>query len=1363
MPTHTRGGRSHRLAASVVTTLAVLAALLSPGLVPASAAAPPAPSGLSPVGTTTNDIPVLSWEFVPDATSYVVQVSASSSFAPLAWSTTTVNRQAVPSAQLPSGLLYWRVQARQGNEAGTWATASFTRNAVAGPALLSPSNSASLQQPDDPALLSWSPVAGVNQYTVQISTDEQFTDPARIITYDTRTTSYVVPNPQPATTYYWHVRGVLSAGIFTQWSNVRSYEMPGLPYAVADMPSGPLNQFGQVIFDGDLHVDWKPVAGATTYDVQISPDPNFTEAVTHTRTGIPSTRYSPPATLDNDQYFWRVRARDALGRVQDWQLDSVGKPVPTGAFERRWDDVIELEHPIDHGTPGTPGTSVPVSDPLFFQWKPIPLASSYDLQISPNAGFTPATSVRTCRTVHTTFTPGAAGAPLSCMPVAGSSYYWRVLGYDELGNEVPQTAEGSSEVGRFTYQPDRVQLNSPADATGVTVPVLRWEPLPRAAKYRVTISPVSAGASSQQTVTTAATSFTSRGLLNPGDYSWQVVPLTEDGRAGTSLFESDQRRFTVEAPPAATASAPDPTSPTGTEPFARFPTLRWTPVQGADRYRLWVRIADSGGTFSQVSGDFRYPAGEDLGTTWLSAGSYEWFVEALNGSSVMTRSASVGRFTIGEPGEVTGQRVALTGLAMRAGDTCATGADQGCQNLRQTPLLTWDAAPASGPVAGYWELSISRNDTLTNVVSTTKAYNNSLMLTSALADYTAGNGFYWHVRPCSAAGVCAAMPSRATHYFNKRSLPVDLLGPGVPVTSQSSTPAVAHEVTFRWRDYLETLTTHDAALESVQSPARTEARHYRVQVSSDPTFVTNVFDNLLVDQKSFTSFTTTYPEGVNYWRVRAVDGSQNDLEWSDTYKFVKRSGAPVPTSPSGSAAVNGSQPLRWAPMAYAASYDVEVYRSNDTQANSANLVLSGNSKQVAFSPALPFQAGADRYVWRVRRVDAAGRKGEWSATAGQPSTWTSFAVAGAPAALGTPGQGVAVPPSEALFTWQPAAGVASYRFERRRAGSQTLAEAVPTPALAWATTEKIADGAWEWRVVSVDAAGKDVAASPWASFTVAGTVAAVTGTTITGSGVAGTLLTATPPAWNLPGVVSSYQWLRSGSPIPGALDSVYVVQVEDVGRPISVKVTGSLPGYTTGTSQSNAITSTGGAVVATAGPTIGGTPAVGERLTAGAGTWLPASPNIAYQWHRDGVPIDRATGSTYTVQPVDAARALTVTVTASKASYDNGSATSGPVTVGRMSSTTTAALSAARAKPGKKVKVTVSVAVPSISQPTGSVKVYDGSRVIKTLTLSSSGNGSVSFAYKKLKKGKHTIKAVFAGNAGTTGSASRPVKLVVKR
>jgi hypothetical protein len=78
------------------------------------------------------------------------------------------------------------------------------------------------------------------------------------------------------------------------------------------------------------------------------------------------------------------------------------------------------------------------------------------------------------------------------------------------------------------------------------------------------------------------------------------------------------------------------------------------------------------------------------------------------------------------------------------------------------------------------------------------------------------------------------------------------------------------------------------------------------------------------------------------------------------------------------------------------------------------------------------------------------------------------------------------------------------------------------------------------------------------------------------------------------------------------------------------------------------------AVVSTAPPTIQGTAAYGEVVTADPGAWEPADVTLDYQWLLDGEPVDDATRRRYRPGLDDLGHRLKVEVTATATDPETG-------------------------------------------------------------------------------------------------------------
>ncbi|WP_193609800.1 glycoside hydrolase family 3 N-terminal domain-containing protein [Nocardioides lijunqiniae] len=96
------------------------------------------------------------------------------------------------------------------------------------------------------------------------------------------------------------------------------------------------------------------------------------------------------------------------------------------------------------------------------------------------------------------------------------------------------------------------------------------------------------------------------------------------------------------------------------------------------------------------------------------------------------------------------------------------------------------------------------------------------------------------------------------------------------------------------------------------------------------------------------------------------------------------------------------------------------------------------------------------------------------------------------------------------------------------------------------------------QVAGVDASGEPTA------------VTSTSAPVVRGTPVAGGRLSATAGAWSVPGVTTTYRWLRDGAVVPGATGSSYRLGAADVGRRLQVRVTATAAGYLPGTATSTA-------------------------------------------------------------------------------------------------------------------------------------------------------------------------------------------------
>ncbi len=283
-------------------------------------------------------------------------------------------------------------------------------------------------------------------------------------------------------------------------------------------------------------------------------------------------------------------------------------------------------------------------------------------------------------------------------------------------------------------------------------------------------------------------------------------------------------------------------------------------------------------------------------------------------------------------------------------------------------------------------------------------------------------------------------------------------------------------------------------------------------------------------------------------------------------------------------------------------------------------------------------------------VTVAGSKPGYApaATASEPTaTITAAELTSAPTPVVSGGTAFGDTLTADAGSWEPAAVDLGYQWLR---GSDPIpGETGPTYTL---TTDDIGS------TVSVTVTGTKpgyTSQSRTSDPTTAITPAVLTQTpvpTISGTTQFGETLTADPGSWEPAVVDLAYQWLRDGEVIAGAEASTYSLTLDDLGATISVKVTGSKPGYAPVTVESAATAAiTPATLTATPTPVLTGSAVFGETLTVDAGSWEPSVVDLAYQWFRNSTPISGATGTTYTLTVDDLTATITVEVTGSKLGY----------------------------------------------------------------------------------------------------------------
>ena len=927
-----------------------------------AATAPVAPVLTGPAdGIAVETLPAFSWNAVSGAQTYEFEFSADSGFNSSLALATTRNTRAALKKVVPNGTYYWRVRGvASDGSLGAWSeTRSIVMAWTAEPTPLNPADGTEISYPADALTLRWSAVPGAANYVVRIASDPDLGTLIWDAPKETAASNFTVTSSLSPGTYYWNITPLNAEGHAGNASAVSTFSWVWPSTTTTSLSDLVANE---EVFDPQF--SWDPVPGASGYEVEVNfssdwatsskvccdPLSFFTDASTL------GTSIAPQIVLDNNTYYWRVRALDPGGNAGDWNegttftktFDNV-PPVTSPAIK----NLHMRDHLTDPGTDADSGTPEYETASPVVAWDPVPGASGYQVEVTPYSGgvcnwsapaehWTKVTSATAWTPLGWSWNnvkPFASTLAVSndsvTALVAGHEYCTRVRAIDR-----PSATGGPTVFGDYSYLPANGQpaftwtgpLESGACSpctmsadeyvgpiTGTTVgrmPVFTWEPISGAESYYVLVARdanftnVVDYAYTRIPAYAPRTGSQSKGYADETTlYYWAVLPADAANGDGVSAepLTSGAQSFTKQSTP------PDLVSPIDLA-VVNTPatTFQWDAVESARRYRLQV---DNEASFvSPIDDILTDSTSYTSNTTYPSGTTLYWRVraDAENGSTYvgLTWSTS-GTFTKQLPTPVFDP------------DNPTTGA--------QIPAFSW--SPVPGAIS--YDIQIEEPD------GDRPLYKGFPTRAASFVKFTGVGVLKVWVRANFPTDSFSVVPGPWSDYWQYTHTIPEPLNPQHELG--------ASRLVFTW-------------------DPRANTEEYRVQVSTRADFATSV-ENTTTQTTSYAPLLAPFsysPGATLYWRVAAVDFDRNLGDFTAVRTFT------LPTTTGGT-----TTPKRF--RLSAVGYPVKgVYRSitinvrntlNQPVANAAVRVSGGGvataTKRTGVLGKVVFRVRATRYPGTV--------------------------------------------------------------------------------------------------------------------------------------------------------------------------------------------------------------------------------------------------------------------------------------------------------------------------------------------------------------------------------------------------------------
>lgn len=897
---------------------------------------PGVPSLTSPASKALifHDAAILKWAATsPVSDHYIVDIATDSLFTINLISTSVTGTTFTPDWLSPNTTYYWRV--RGVNAVGaesSWSSVRIFRTAVLPPAIAGVFDDNQDLTGDDALhtnrpLFDWDQVVGATSYTIQISRNSTYT---QLVTSATLTATEFIPtvNLPADIQLFWRVQAKAVNGP-SRWSGGTLTTPPAPAYPTLVSPA-----HKALVYETKPILNWSDVAGAVSYDWQLSSDASFeTVTLDGTVDTAPLTsqvEITSPLT-SNMTYYWRVRTVNDAGNMSGWTTARILRTAILAPA---------LTSPND-------GDNTYILRPTFI-WQSVDGNSGYSIQISRTESTLLLVGTYQLTTGTTSYTP------TSDLP-AHVDLWWRVQTKAANG---PSNWTEWRKVSMPNPPGIPKQLSPSANKLVYIVdnPILDWtdSTLPIGSTldhYQLVVSTSSKcldgtyiynedfSNSSDTSGPSNPTNELKNSLLPNHIYYWQVKAFNKSFE--TSSWSSCLSfRTAVLAPELISPADGADESVTATN----RPVFQWDEpdYSGATGFTIQISrdtlfkslVVNSSlsGTTLEFTPAINLPANADL---W-------WRVQtkAVNGPSLWseTRKFRVPPATAA-PTLVSPKTNALTG---------------------QTPTFSWKAVtPPSGATNPNYKLEISQDKAFSSIIATLEATGTSVVVTET-DPLDANTTYYWRVKLSYKIGETIFNGNWST----TQTIRVAVLSPVLNAPENLNTLRPR----FDWEDV-------------------TGATGYTLQISKNNAFSSLVGTYATSAASSEYTPVTNLPANVSlYWRVqtKATNGPSAWVTANDPINTANPPSAPVLSSPSDKSTVTIRTPkLDWANSTLPAGelwdhYQVQISSTAafDTIVTDKNITGGITDSQYTLETDL---LEGITYYWRVRSHNGAGEFSSWSA------------------------------------------------------------------------------------------------------------------------------------------------------------------------------------------------------------------------------------------------------------------------------------------------------------------------------------------------------------------------------------------------